>query len=808
MQKRITAITCMFFIALLFSSILVIRPTAANELGYQNISVRYAKHLIQRNPNVIILDVRNQSEYDLGHLYDAVLMPVYTVENNTVPIDLPQPPANDSVMMDVYERANSGFKLSEHVNDPVIVYCAAGSRSAQASQILAENGFTRVYNMLGGITAWMQADYQIYTSNHYVTVDFANHGRRTLIDIEPMLLHPTDGNSCSNCSTQNPSDMLTSENITSYEILEDTEEKSSFRFTFEYNGTASTITINRTQLWLHADSHGGCNRTVTFESIDVTVSTEGVSEIAVFQSFTLTYRVRSADFNVALRTDIQNASAGSYATAYTVFGYAPTTDKADVLSTEAVEFKSSVKLSDHYLALSKVSRKLGRIYQTSKDEDLTKLAIGYNIMQNEARQLYRIVKRNLSSYDKPILNSSATLLDSYCTDLCGSYCGIGAGIVCGSVCAAVALGCGPGYVPCLLACLSGCGALSGGLCTWLCYELCGEEATVETYGCAIVCGAICGGCKEAGMGYFCWVCTDFCKDICHYLWPDEPDPEPDPIADYWATSISWTETYGSAVIYNPSNLLGSFPDGADAELGALYQGDMARIISVTSAQATGEILLYGRTAYGTYSRLVVYVSSDNSNWDFVSDQYVDNTDDEWISCGYASNFNYVMVIAYSDYYPYTYCDLLVDCVCVVYSDPPAYERYWATSISWTEEYGAGSAVNYEWNLLGENPNSNYAQLYAPNYGCMARISAELNYLAVGDISIYAYSTSGYNSHLYVYVSPDDSNWEFVHDLTIDSSTPSWINIDVYPDAFKYILLIGYDTGNSVNLHIDTVRVEP
>ena len=192
MKKRLTII-CIFCIAFLLSSILVIGPAAANMPGYRNISVRYAKHLIKRNSNAIILDVRNQSEYDLGHLYNAILMPLNTVENNSIPTDLPQPPANDSVMMDLYERVNNDFNLSAHVNDPIIVYCAGGSRSAQACQILAENGFTKVYNMLGGITAWMQANYQIYTSNHYVTVDFAKHGRRTIIDIEPLLLHQADG---------------------------------------------------------------------------------------------------------------------------------------------------------------------------------------------------------------------------------------------------------------------------------------------------------------------------------------------------------------------------------------------------------------------------------------------------------------------------------------------------------------------------------------------------------------------------------------------------------------------------------------
>lgn len=41
----------------------------------------------------------------------------------------------------------------------VIVYCSNGGRSATASQTLVDNGFSSVYNMLGGITAWKSAGY-------------------------------------------------------------------------------------------------------------------------------------------------------------------------------------------------------------------------------------------------------------------------------------------------------------------------------------------------------------------------------------------------------------------------------------------------------------------------------------------------------------------------------------------------------------------------------------------------------------------------------------------------------------------------
>jgi rhodanese-related sulfurtransferase len=175
---------------MLLSAFLLIPPVAAEETGYQNISVQQARKMIKHDSgNLVILDVRNQSEYDLGHLYGAILIPVYEIENRTISQSLPEPPANDSLLRSIHERVNSGFKLQAHVNDKIIVYCQAGSRSTQACQILVAHGFIEVYNMIGGIIAWMQADYPIYTSYHHVTVDFTGQDQQILIDIAPWLLY-------------------------------------------------------------------------------------------------------------------------------------------------------------------------------------------------------------------------------------------------------------------------------------------------------------------------------------------------------------------------------------------------------------------------------------------------------------------------------------------------------------------------------------------------------------------------------------------------------------------------------------------
>ncbi len=51
------------------------------------------------------------------------------------------------------------FRLSEIPKDKdVIVACRSGHRSSQAAEMLAKNGFTKIYNMEGGMLLWKEKD--------------------------------------------------------------------------------------------------------------------------------------------------------------------------------------------------------------------------------------------------------------------------------------------------------------------------------------------------------------------------------------------------------------------------------------------------------------------------------------------------------------------------------------------------------------------------------------------------------------------------------------------------------------------------
>lgn len=86
----------------------------------------------QNSSSFYLLDVREPSEYKQASIAGSVLIPLGSVS----------------------------ARLSEIPKDkPVIIHCKSGRRSASASKILLDNGFTDVTNVTGGIDAWKAAGY-------------------------------------------------------------------------------------------------------------------------------------------------------------------------------------------------------------------------------------------------------------------------------------------------------------------------------------------------------------------------------------------------------------------------------------------------------------------------------------------------------------------------------------------------------------------------------------------------------------------------------------------------------------------------
>ena len=98
------------------------------ENNYQQITQEAAKEMMDTQ-EVLILDVREQHEYDSGHIPGAVLLPVGTITKDTA------------------------AAVIDELDTVVLVYCRSGNRSKTASQALVDLGYTNIYEF-GGINTW------------------------------------------------------------------------------------------------------------------------------------------------------------------------------------------------------------------------------------------------------------------------------------------------------------------------------------------------------------------------------------------------------------------------------------------------------------------------------------------------------------------------------------------------------------------------------------------------------------------------------------------------------------------------------
>jgi rhodanese-related sulfurtransferase len=93
------------------------------------IDVRSVRDLQERGEDFVLLDVREQDEYDLVRLPGARLLP----------------------MSQIQARLDELTPLRQQ---RIVVHCHHGGRSEQVMYWLRRQGFSRVQNMVGGIDAW------------------------------------------------------------------------------------------------------------------------------------------------------------------------------------------------------------------------------------------------------------------------------------------------------------------------------------------------------------------------------------------------------------------------------------------------------------------------------------------------------------------------------------------------------------------------------------------------------------------------------------------------------------------------------
>jgi sulfur-carrier protein adenylyltransferase/sulfurtransferase len=93
----------------------------------RDITARDLQTRLQRGDNLVLLDVREQNEWNIAHLDGAKLVPVSSIT----------------------QRANE-----LNTADEIVIYCRSGVRSARVLNELRGLGFRKLWNLKGGINAW------------------------------------------------------------------------------------------------------------------------------------------------------------------------------------------------------------------------------------------------------------------------------------------------------------------------------------------------------------------------------------------------------------------------------------------------------------------------------------------------------------------------------------------------------------------------------------------------------------------------------------------------------------------------------
>ncbi len=118
--------------AILFSCLLFLNCNSQTSKSIETIPPKVFAEKIKATPNAQILDVRTPGEYSSEHIDNA--------EN----VNWNGPD---------FETIASHYDKSK----PVFVYCKVGGRSGQAAEKLSQLGFTKIYNLDGGILKWNAA---------------------------------------------------------------------------------------------------------------------------------------------------------------------------------------------------------------------------------------------------------------------------------------------------------------------------------------------------------------------------------------------------------------------------------------------------------------------------------------------------------------------------------------------------------------------------------------------------------------------------------------------------------------------------
>jgi rhodanese-related sulfurtransferase len=97
--------------------------------SHEIVDAHDAAQFIEQHPDMLVLDVRTQEEWERGHIPQAI-------------------------RIDIQDLPRRWQELPGDRAAGIICVCAVGARSAAACDFLAAQGYTNLYNVMGGMMGY------------------------------------------------------------------------------------------------------------------------------------------------------------------------------------------------------------------------------------------------------------------------------------------------------------------------------------------------------------------------------------------------------------------------------------------------------------------------------------------------------------------------------------------------------------------------------------------------------------------------------------------------------------------------------
>lgn len=133
-----------FLAAILFTCVQLSAQYKNDNVLYKTVYPEDLARQLKANQGYLLLDVRSKGEHEDTSSFGLNIGRFKNAKN-----------------IDIRQLGSRIYELQEYKNQPVFVYCSHSQRSRRASKMLADSGFTNVYNINGGMTALIQGNYGV-----------------------------------------------------------------------------------------------------------------------------------------------------------------------------------------------------------------------------------------------------------------------------------------------------------------------------------------------------------------------------------------------------------------------------------------------------------------------------------------------------------------------------------------------------------------------------------------------------------------------------------------------------------------------